>query len=75
MSDLQATLDMLDNLEPGDQFDLTDIRNIVAAARRVANMKTQERTVMGQDDDGAPNGKDYIERRLVSEWRITEDTE
>ncbi len=37
MSDLQNELDMLDNLEPMDEFDVTDIRNIVEAARLVAD--------------------------------------
>lgn len=27
------------------------------------------RTVMGQDADGTPNGKDYTERRKVTEWQ------
>ena len=58
---------------------MTEIANVIEtlefqvdAARRVANMKTQERTVMGQDDDGTPNGEDYSERRLVSEWQAKE---
>ncbi len=31
----------------------------------------QVRSVMGQNDDGTPNGEDYIERRVVSEWKVS----
>ena len=27
------------------------------------------RVVMGQDDDGTPNGNDYIEDRYITDWR------
>lgn len=35
-------------------------------------MWEQFQSVMGQDDDGTPNGKDYIESRYVSNWVIVE---
>ncbi len=31
----------------------------------------QVRSVMGQNDDGTPNGEDYIERRYVTEWEVS----
>ena len=27
------------------------------------------RVVMGQNDDGSPNGEDYVEDRYVTDWR------
>ncbi len=34
----------------------------------------QTRSVMGQNEDGSPNGEDYDEERLVSEWvRVEND--
>lgn len=29
----------------------------------------EKRSVMGQDSDGTPNGKDYTERRMVTDWQ------
>ncbi len=48
------------------------IDTLADAARKYAALTEQERSVMGQDDDGRPNGKDYVERRMVGMW-ITED--
>ncbi len=32
------------------------------------DLTRQQRDVMGQDEDGTPNGEDYIEARWVSQW-------
>ncbi len=35
----------------------------------VIELTEARRNVAGQDDDGPLNGEDYIETRVVSEWR------
>ncbi len=35
----------------------------------VIELTQARRDVAGQDDDGTLNGEDYIETRLVSEWK------
>ncbi len=36
----------------------------------VIELTGQRRDVAGQDDDGTLNGNDYVETRLVSEWKV-----
>ncbi len=38
-------------------------RDVKAGKRKVT------RSVMGQNDDGTPNGEDYTEERYVTDWR------
>ncbi len=36
----------------------------------VIELTQERRDVAGQDDDGSLNGEDYVETRLVSEWKV-----
>ena len=38
----------------------------------VIELTERQRSVLGQDDNGHPNGEDYVESRWVSDWREVE---
>lgn len=81
MAEAMARYAGYDSLGPGPEYWLGMARAGFDAAFKSAGFTTtfasekvyeQIRSVMGQDDDGTPNGKDYTEARYVTEWKLVQ---